>query len=62
MSNSGRWFKAQSEQNIRTNLAQLPVIAGFGPNIQTQPNKDDHSEVSFFEVCVSEVGGDEVVG
>ena len=59
------WFTRRATQDTRTNIAQLPAIVASGPNIQSQPDKEGKEEQNgetYFEVGVTPVGGDEVVG
>jgi len=59
------WFAKEIVQDTRTNISQLPVIVAVGPNVQTEPDKQDkerHQSQKVFEVGKTKIGGDEVVG
>ena len=60
MSIANSWFARKSLQNATTKVAELPVYAAIGPNIQ--PVIEREKDVKSFKVGKSVVGDGEVVG
>jgi len=61
MRQATRWFNKRVTQDVRTNVSQLPILAVYGPNIQSKPDNKQNGADKPFQVGVSEVGGEEVV-